>query len=311
MRCDLHVHSRFSGRCSVPVLRHFVDESYAEPAEVYATARRRGMDLVTLTDHDTIEGALTLVARPDVFVSEEVTCTLPGGRELHLGVYDLSENQHEGVAARRNDADRLFAYLAEKRLPVALNHPFSALTGPRETSDLELAFEHVTHVEGLNGMLPTVTNRCGADAGTWHGLPLVGGSDSHTLRSVARAHTVVPGARTRAEFLAGLRQGFCIPAGRSGGYVRLTADLAVIAARAGATVVARAASGWKQAGQAVALACAAPLLSLLPVMSAIVTMHDRRFAARHLARHAVTLPTSVRRTDVAARGYRAPAASIP
>ena len=47
MRCDLHVHSRFSGRCTVPVLRRIVDECYAEPEQVYAQARRRGMDLVT------------------------------------------------------------------------------------------------------------------------------------------------------------------------------------------------------------------------------------------------------------------------
>ena len=56
VRCDLHVHSLRSGRVDLPVLRHFGRESYSEPREVYEVARRRGMDLVTITDHDTIEG---------------------------------------------------------------------------------------------------------------------------------------------------------------------------------------------------------------------------------------------------------------
>ena len=54
MRCDLHVHSARSGAATVPVLGRVADESYAEPAAVYEALRAKGMDLVTLTDHDTI-----------------------------------------------------------------------------------------------------------------------------------------------------------------------------------------------------------------------------------------------------------------
>ena len=310
MRCDLHVHSQFSGRCMIPVLRHLIDESYWSPEQVYAEARRRGMDLVTLTDHDTIEGALRLAGRRDVFISEEVSCLLPGGRQLHLGVYDLDEGQHEAVTARRSDPEALFAYLAEQRLPVSLNHPFSALTGDRLTSDLTLAFAHVGLVEGLNGMLPEATNGWAKRAALERGLALVGGSDSHTLRSVARAYTAVPGARNREEFLAGLRHGFTIPAGTSGGYRRLTADLIQIAASAYATTFRQAAASLAHAGRAAALALAVPLLPLLPAVSALIALHERRFAARQFARYAVTPPTPSRRTVVARRRYRAGAAAV-
>src|SRR6185503_12063049 len=71
LRCDLHVHSRHSGPATLPLLGRLADECYSEPEQVYEQARRRGMDLVTLTDHDTIEGALRLAGRPDTFVSEE------------------------------------------------------------------------------------------------------------------------------------------------------------------------------------------------------------------------------------------------
>ena len=66
MRCDLHVHSKHSGPADLPMLRHVGRESYSEPLAVYDTALARGMDLVTLTDHDTIAGALELRHLPNV-----------------------------------------------------------------------------------------------------------------------------------------------------------------------------------------------------------------------------------------------------
>src|SRR5207245_10370735 len=140
LRCDLHVHSRFAGPATLPLLRRICDESHSEPEAVYREARRRGMDLVTITDHDTIEGALAIAGRSDTFISEEVTAFLPNGNELHVGVYDVSAPQHEEITRRRRDMESLVAYLAEQRLPATLNHPFSALTGARETADLDVAF---------------------------------------------------------------------------------------------------------------------------------------------------------------------------
>ncbi len=102
MRCDLHLHSKYSGPLTLPILSRFVRECYSEPAAVYETALAHGMDLVTLTDHDSIEGALQLAGRPDFFVGEEVTCELPGGRELHLGVFDITEAHHATIQSPRS-----------------------------------------------------------------------------------------------------------------------------------------------------------------------------------------------------------------
>jgi len=57
MKCDLHVHTIYSGMCTVPVLKRICRESYNDPREVYSVLKRRGMDLVTLTDHDSIGAA--------------------------------------------------------------------------------------------------------------------------------------------------------------------------------------------------------------------------------------------------------------
>jgi predicted metal-dependent phosphoesterase TrpH len=126
MRCDLHVHSWYSGKADIPVLEHVGRECYSQPLEVYERAMARGMDLVTLTDHDTVAGALRLAHLPNAFVSEELTVSLPGGRQLHVNVFDIDERQHLALQERRGDAEAVFAWLAEERIPAAANHLFSA-----------------------------------------------------------------------------------------------------------------------------------------------------------------------------------------
>lgn len=286
MRCDLHVHSRHSGPATLPVLRHVVRECYSEPAEVHAVARQRGMDLVTLTDHDSIAGALELAGQADTFVSEEVTCLVPGGRELHLGVYDITETQHEALKARRGDLEALFAYAAEQGLPVCVNHPFSALTGRRGDADLPLAFAGATHVEARNGMMSERSNDHAHSAARRGRLAACGGSDAHTLGSVARAFTCVA-ARDRAEFLAGLRAGLTLPAGRSGTYARLTADVARLAAFATRDQARRAAGGdLGEIARLAALIALLPLLPLLPLVTAATYADEQLFAWRHFRRFA-------------------------
>jgi predicted metal-dependent phosphoesterase TrpH len=290
MRCDLHVHSRHSGPATVPGLRHLVRECYSEPWAVRYAARERGMDLVTLTDHDSIAGALELAALPDVFVSEEVTCLLPGGRELHLGVYDITEAQHEVLQARRRDLEALFAYTAEQRLPVCVNHPFSALTGRRGDGDLPLAFEGATHVEVRNGMMSALSNDCAKAAGRLTRLAPCGGSDAHTLSSVARAFTCVQ-ASGRADYLAGLRAGLTIPAGHAGSYAALTADLARLAVFAAFDHVRQVVRGYPRArARLAALALLAPFAVLLPLVTAVVYADEQLFAWRHHRRFAAALP---------------------
>ncbi len=103
MRCDLHIHSTASGMCTTPGLDRLCKESYNQPDEVYARCKKLGMSIVTLTDHDSIDAAESLRQHPDFFVSEEVTCRMPSGTEVHIGVYNLTERDHVEIQRRRND----------------------------------------------------------------------------------------------------------------------------------------------------------------------------------------------------------------
>ena len=117
--------------CTIPVLRKVCRESYNDPLAVYEKLKRLGMDLVTVTDHDSIDAAETLRSKPDFFLSEEVTCKLPSGTELHVGVYDITDRDHVELQRRRHDFESLVRWLEGRNLFFSANHVFSSLTGRR------------------------------------------------------------------------------------------------------------------------------------------------------------------------------------
>lgn len=230
MKCDLHVHTVHSGMCTVPVLRHVCRESYTEPDELYETLKRRGMDLVTVTDHDSIDAVERLRRHPDFFLSEEVTCTLPSGNEIHLGVYGIEEQDHIALAQRRDDFYSLLAYLRERRLFASVNHAFSALTGPRSLADFALFEEMGLALETRNGAIPEVCNQAATLFAA--GLPICAGSDAHTLHNAGRVWTEARKADNANEFLEALRCGRVAIGGAHGSYWKLTRDVLSIGASA-------------------------------------------------------------------------------
>lgn len=228
MRCDLHVHTSFSGMCTVPGLKRICRESYNDPGAVYETLKRRGMDLVTCTDHDSIDAVEALRAYPDFFLSEEVTCRTPGGAELHVGVYHISERQHSHIQRRRDDLPSLIAYLAEQDLFFSINHVFSSLTGVRGADDFALLEDFFPAVETRNGAIPAFCNRSAERYAARLRKAVVGGSDAHTLSPLGRTWTEVPEARNSHEFFRALRRGRARVCGASGGYWKLTRTVAEI-----------------------------------------------------------------------------------
>src|ERR1700739_5131385 len=162
VKCDMHVHSYFSGMCTTPFVRRFCRESYSDPREVYAHLKERGMDVVTITEHDSIESAEHLRRYADFFVSEEVTCKMPSGAEVHVGVYDITERQHVQIQQRRNDLIALLVYLTEKRLFFSVNHVFSSLTGQRDAEDFWWFREYFPAIEARNGQMLAEANESAA-----------------------------------------------------------------------------------------------------------------------------------------------------
>lgn len=222
MKCDMHVHTFHSGMCTVPGMRLICRESYTHPETLYEKLKRQGMDLVTVTDHDSIDAVEPLRKHADFFLSEEVTCELPSGTELHVGVYDITERQHVEIQRRRGDFLSLHAYLTEQDLLFSANHVFSHLTGRRTAEDFERFRRAFPALETRNGCMPEHTNRAAANFADAFGKAPIAGSDAHAVFSLGSCWTEIPRARTKEEFLSYLRQGMGQARGASGNYWKLT-----------------------------------------------------------------------------------------
>jgi predicted metal-dependent phosphoesterase TrpH len=276
LRADLHVHSCHSGFTrTLPVFRS--RDSYSTPEEIYRTARARGMDLVTITDHDSIDGCLELLEQrpdsPDVLMGEEIECQLAGdGIRLHVGALGLTEAMHREVQSLRGNVREAAAYLRSQGAVLVLHHPFHFFDGRTAVGRyLEQVLPLVDAVEVLNGtMLPAHNELAAGVAGRWRetrpGVPLAGtgGSDAHVLTHVADAYTEVdvpPAATNRApdtaagRFLQALRRGECRAAGAHGTPGRFAFEIYGVVFNYWAGLLGLRRSGLSRGQRAAGLGC--------------------------------------------------------
>lgn len=104
-KVDLHVHSKYSDRPSEWILRRIgAPESFVEPLDIYHTARERGMQFVTISDHNCIDGALEIAHLPGTFLSTEVTTYFPeDGCKIHCLVSGIREAQFHDIQQLREN----------------------------------------------------------------------------------------------------------------------------------------------------------------------------------------------------------------
>jgi predicted metal-dependent phosphoesterase TrpH len=233
LRADMHVHTWHSKENrTMPFLRS--RDCYSRPEDVYRVAKARGMDLVAITDHDTIDGALDLLDRrpdaTDIIVGEEVSCRLPdGGLEVHLGVYGMTEALHRDVQRLRRNVFDVAARLREARVVFALNHLLHFYRPGTPLAVYLRLLEEVPALEVRNGAMLAGHNRLIEQiAARWRTpgaapLAAVAGSDAHTLRRVGTTWTEAPG-RDRDEFLRSVRDGRGVAGGRDGTMFTVAGD---------------------------------------------------------------------------------------
>jgi glycosyltransferase involved in cell wall biosynthesis/predicted metal-dependent phosphoesterase TrpH len=217
-RADLHVHSTASHVSKLGVQRSLqIPECATDPLEVYELAKRRGMDFVTITDHDTIDGALSLAHLPDVFISEELTATFKGEPQaVHLLCYGITPDDHEWLQANRGDVEACATYLREREITAALAHPFYAVAAPLLPRHRRRLAELFPIWETRNGSRAKELNLPAFVYIETHGGTAIGGSDDHAGIDVGRTFTETPRAATPAEFLAHIRAGRAAAHGQQG-----------------------------------------------------------------------------------------------
>ncbi len=252
MKADLHVHSKFSKRPNSWVLQKLgCPESFTEPKRIVKRARERGMSLLTITDHNTIAGALEIAHLPDTFLSMETTTYFPEDQcKAHVLIYDIREDHVPEIQKLRHNILDLVTYLQSQNIVHALAHPLYSINERLtvhhferflllfKTFELNGAREALLN-QVLDVILRTLTPSHIEKLAEKHRLEpafpepwmkhLVGGSDDHSSLDVARVYTEVPGARDLNDFLLGVQSGTAQIHGEPSSPLRMSHNLYSIA----------------------------------------------------------------------------------
>ncbi len=231
LKADLHVHSYFSGRTDhVKPLEPM--DCYSSPERVYLLAKARGMDLVTITDHDSIDGCLHLLNKypemihQDFIIGEEVTASLPEfGNKIHVAVYEITEAQHSEITRLKQDFDDLISYLRAHKIIYVLNHIFHGFPRPQHAQKfLEKMLHSFDIFEGLNGAIGTRQNRLISRViQMFPQKTVVAGSDAHTLLRLGSCYTLCEG-KNKEDYLISLRSGRATISGKNGRFSHIFND---------------------------------------------------------------------------------------
>ena len=230
----MHVHSTASQLSKLGIQRSLhLPECATPPEEVYELAKRRGMDFVTITDHDTIAGALTLEHVPDTFISEELTAWFKGEPQaVHVLCYGITADDHDWLQAHNDDVEACAAYLHGREITAALAHPFYAVGAPLTARHRRRLAQLFPIWETRNGSRAKELNLPAFVYIETHGGTAIGGSDDHAGIDIGRTFTETPPATSPEEFLAHIRAGRAGAHGAQGSAAKWTHAAMALAIRA-------------------------------------------------------------------------------
>lgn len=245
-RVDLHVHTLASSVAGEAALNAIdCPECFSTPDDVVKQARLRGMDFVCITDHDTLDGALSLGPQSDLIVGEELTVRFPEDRCcFHLLLYGIDITHHQMLENLRDDVYQVADYVEKHRIAHSVAHPLYRQNDRLTRWHLERllllfkGFEVLNgahsplHRENIESVLNNLTRQQIAELADAHKMipkwpepwfkTRTAGSDDHGLLNIGRTWTEFPGEVTSvSEILECLRTGACQPGGEAGSSIKL------------------------------------------------------------------------------------------
>ncbi len=188
-KVDFHVHTCYSR------------DSFTSLEAVIEACRKRGLDKVAITDHNTIAGALALrEMAPDLVIVGEEIKTEVG----EIIGYFLEEEVPKGLPLQE-----AIRRVREQGGVVGVPHPLDRLR--REAigmTHLLTIIEQVNLLEVFNArtILPA-DNRRALELARQHGLLATAGSDAHMACEIGHAYVEMPPFNDKDEFLQSLSQG--------------------------------------------------------------------------------------------------------
>ncbi len=185
MKFDLHIHSVHSG------------DSKCRPEDIVRAAEKKGMDGIAILDHNTIEGyrrakrvdtELIIVPGMEVSTSQ--------GHILALGL-------REDIVRQKTVSGAIKTIRGHEALAVAA-HPYRFWSGLGEKNVLKHDWDAI---EGMNGRGWSTRNKQAQDLAKRLDLPMIGGSDSHQLKTVGKSYTIMENVEDWRDVIQKVKKG--------------------------------------------------------------------------------------------------------
>jgi len=254
VRADLHVHSHYSKHPSEWILQRLgASESYTPIETIYRLAKEQGNTFVTITDHNTIEGAIELckLHPDDCFISTEATAYFPeDGCKVHILCYDITQTQFAVIQRARDNIYNLRDYLRQENIACSVAHATYSVNEKLTLEHIEKLLVLFDVFEGVNGTRGQESNRIWQQVlkkispeemerlSAKHQLDpwsttswqkgLTGGSDDHAGLFAGFTWTRAE-ANSKQAFIQAIREKATQPGGRTGDFKSLAYGIYKIA----------------------------------------------------------------------------------
>ena len=173
MKKDMHVHSKYSS------------DGMMEVKDILRIAKKRGLDGVAITDHNTIKGGLKALELSQNY-----------GLEVSVGA-EIMTDYGEVIGYHLNEEIESYEFydvideIKKQGGVVCIPHPFDSLR--MSSVDSEKVYfqfkDKIDYLEVNGRSLPPFNNKARKFAEE-HGFPLVGGSDAHLPSEIGNVHTI-------------------------------------------------------------------------------------------------------------------------
>lgn len=188
IKADLHLHSMYSSRPSEWFLKKLgASESYSKPEDLYKLSVQRGMDFVTITDHNEIRGSMELKEKypENVITGVESTVYFPeDGCKVHILVYGLNYEQFRNIQKVRTDIYSFREFIKEENLAYSVAHATYSVNGKLTKEHLEKLILLFDVFEVRNGSRSELHNN------SW--LSILGGLTEHHINDLYARYRIEP-----------------------------------------------------------------------------------------------------------------------
>jgi len=193
LKIDLHVHTCYSA------------DAATTPKEVVAYSKKRGLDGIAITDHDTLRGALRLTNQEELIVISGIEITTLDGHVLALNVC-------EEVPPKMTLSETIGWVQRLGGIAIAA-HPKTIYGGIGQQIISPLGFDaiEVINSSAFPFFFSTYQSR---KVAVGLGLPQIAGSDAHFPSEIGLAYTIVDADSEVDEIVHAIKRGATIPCGK-------------------------------------------------------------------------------------------------